>query len=218
MSIIGGETADLPELIRGFDLAGTCLAYVKKKNIVLGRKVTPGDVIIGLSSSGIHSNGYTLARRVVKDAGFSYTDPFPDGFYKGKTIGEVMLTPTRIYVKEILALLRKVSVHGLAHITGSGLRNLPRLKDTVKYVLDDPLEPQPIFRFLQKHGNVETKEMYQTFNMGMGFAVVVAAKDEKKTIDVLSKFSDAKVKRVGYIEKGKGVEVPSLDLLYKTHK
>ena len=218
MSIIGGETADLPELITGFDLAGTCLAYVKKDKIVLGKNVVVGDVIIGLSSSGIHSNGYTLARKVVTQAGFSYTARFPDDLYPGKTIGEVMLTPTRIYVKEIVELLKKVKVHGLSHITGSGLRNLPRLKDTVKYVLDDPFEPQPIFTFLQKHGNIDTMEMYQTFNMGMGFAVVVAKKDEKKTIDILSKFSDAKIKRVGYIGKGKGVEVPSLNLLFQSHK
>ncbi|MFH1102035.1 MAG: phosphoribosylformylglycinamidine cyclo-ligase [Methanobacteriota archaeon] len=218
MSIIGGETADLPELIKGFDLAGTCLAYVKKNKIIIGRKVAPGDVIIGLSSSGIHSNGYTLARKVVEDSGFLYTDQFPDDLYPGKTIGDVMLTPTRIYVKEIIMLLKKIQVHGLAHITGSGLRNLPRLKDTVKYVIDDSLEPQPIFVFLQKHGNIETQEMYQTFNMGMGFAVIVAKKDEQKTIQLLRKYSTAEVKRVGCIKTGKGVEVPPLGITYTTHK
>jgi phosphoribosylformylglycinamidine cyclo-ligase len=218
MSIIGGEIADLPELINGFDLAGTCLAYVKKDKIILGHAVAPGDVIIGLSSSGIHSNGYTLVRRVVEQARLLYTDKFVGGLYPAESIGEVLLTPTRIYVKEILELLKKVKVHGLAHITGSGLRNLPRLKDTVKYVLDDPLEPQPIFKFLQKEGNIEDLEMYQTFNMGMGFAVVVAAKDEKETIRILTKYSDAVVKRVGRITKGKGVEVPSLNIFYKTHK
>ena len=148
ISIVGGETADLPELINGFDLAGTCLAYVKKDRIILGDIIQPGDVIIGLSSSGIHSNGYTLARRVVEEAEFSYKDEFPDDLYPGKTIGEVMLTPTRIYVKEIIELFKKIDVHGLAHITGSGLWNIPRLKEKVKYVIEDPLEPQPIFTFL----------------------------------------------------------------------
>jgi phosphoribosylformylglycinamidine cyclo-ligase len=214
ISIVGGETADLPELIKGFDLAGTCLAYVKKDQIILGEKIRVGDVIIGLSSSGIHSNGYTLARKVVEQAGFSYTDKFPDGLYSGKTIGGVMLTPTRIYVKEILELFKKVDVHGLAHITGSGLWNIPRLKETVKYVIEKPLVPQPIFRFLQKYGNIDDREMYQTFNMGMGMAVVVAQKDAEKSVRILKKYSDASVSVVGSVQKGSGVEVPSLRLTY----
>ena len=214
ISIVGGETADLPELINGFDLAGTCLAYVEKKRIILGEKIFPGDVIIGMSSSGIHSNGYTLARKVVEMAGFKYTDKFPDGLYSGKKIGEVMLTPTKIYVKEIVELLKKVDVHGLAHITGSGLRNLPRLKENVKYVIAKPLEPQPIFKFIQKYGNIDDKEMYHTFNMGMGFAVIVSKNDANKTLEVLKKHSDATVKVVGTIKKGSGVEVPCLGIKY----
>jgi phosphoribosylformylglycinamidine cyclo-ligase len=214
MSIIGGETADLPELIKGFDLAGTCLAYVKKNQIILGEKIRVGDAIIGLSSSGIHSNGYTLARKVVEQAGFSYTEKFPDGLYPGKTIGGVMLTPTRIYVKEILELFKKIDVHGLAHITGSGLWNIPRLKEKVKYVIEKPLVPQPIFRFLQKYGNIDDREMYQTFNMGMGMAVVVAQKDAEKSVGILKKYSDASVSVIGCVQKGSGVEVPSLRLTY----
>ncbi|DAC72011.1 MAG TPA: phosphoribosylformylglycinamidine cyclo-ligase [Thermoplasmata archaeon] len=214
ISIVGGETADLSELINGFDLAGTCLAYVKKDRIILGDAIQPGDAIIGLSSSGIHSNGYTLARRVVEEAELSYTDRFPDGLYPGKTIGEIMLTPTRIYVKEIIELFKKISVHGLAHITGSGLWNIPRLKEKVKYVIEDPLEPQPIFSFLQQYGNIEDYEMYQIFNMGMGLAVIVAEKDVKETIRILQNHSDASVKLVGSVKKGTGVEVPRLKLHY----
>ncbi|MCX6667385.1 MAG: phosphoribosylformylglycinamidine cyclo-ligase [Euryarchaeota archaeon] len=214
ISIVGGETADLPELINGFDLAGTCLAYVKKDRIILGDKILPGNIIIGLSSSGIHSNGYTLARKVVEKAGFSYKDKFPDGLYPGKSIGEVMLVPTRIYVKEIIELFKKVDVRGLAHITGSGLWNLPRLKESVKFVIDDPIKPQPIFTFLQKYGNIDDREMYQTFNMGMGLAVVVAEKDANETINILKKYSDATVKVAGEIKKGRGVEVPKLGLTY----
>ena len=215
ISIVGGETADLPELINGFDLAGTCLAYVKKNRIILGDRVQPGDVIIGLSSSGIHSNGYTLARRVVDEAEFSFKDRFPDGLYPGKTIGEIMLTPTRIYVKEILKLFKKIDVHGCAHITGSGLWNIPRLKEKVRYVLDDPLEPQPIFSFLKDHGNIDDYEMYQIFNMGMGFAVIVSADAGMETIEILQKYSDATVKRVGFVKKGSGVSVPHLKLHYR---
>jgi phosphoribosylformylglycinamidine cyclo-ligase len=215
ISIIGGETADLPELINGFDLAGTCLAYVEKNKIILGDKILPGDAIIGLSSSGIHSNGYTLARRVIEQAEFSYTDEFPDGLYPKKTIGEIMLTPTRIYVKEIIQLFKKIDVHGLTHITGSGLWNISRLKENVKYVVDDPFEPQPIFTFLQDFGNIDNYEMYQIFNMGMGFAVIIANEDVEETIKILQNYSEATVKHVGSIKKGTGVEVSHLRLLYR---
>jgi len=213
ISIIGGETASLPEIINGFDLAGTCLAYVKKSDIVTGEDIAPGDVIIGLASSGIHSNGYTLARKVVQHADLFYTDKFSDGLYPGNTIGDVLLTPTQIYVKEIVELLKKVKVHGLAHITGGGLRNLPRLNKNVKFKIDDPFEPQPIFKFLQQRGNIDDKEMYQTFNMGMGFVVIVAEKDVKESISILKK-SSVDVKIVGRIKKGTGVEVPKLGLIF----
>lgn len=214
ISIIGGETASLPEIINGFDLAGTCLAYVKKSNIVTGEKIAPGNIIIGLESSGIHSNGYTLVRKVIQHANLFYEDSFPDGYYKGKTIGKVLLTPTKIYVREIVELLKNIKVHGLAHITGGGLRNLPRLNKNVKFVITDPFEPQDIFKFIQKSGNIDDKEMYQTFNMGMGFAVVVDKKDADKVIKILKKYSDSNVKIVGKIEKGKGVEVPKLGLKF----
>ncbi|MBE3139240.1 MAG: phosphoribosylformylglycinamidine cyclo-ligase, partial [Thermoplasmata archaeon] len=158
---------------------------------------------------------YTLARKVVEEVGFSYTDKFPDGLYPGKTIGEVMLTPTRIYVKEIIELFKKIDVHGLAHITGSGLWNIPRLKENVKYVIEDPLKPQPIFAFLQKYGNIDDQEMYQIFNMGMGFAVIVAQEDADKTMRILKKHSDATIKLVGTVKKGTGVEVPRLGLTYR---
>jgi len=214
ISIIGGETASLPEIINGFDLAGTCLAYVKKKDIVTGEKIKPGDIIIGLSSSGVHSNGYTLARNVVKKSKISYNDKFPGDFYSGKTIGEVYLTPTQIYVKEVVELLKNVKVHGLAHITGGGLRNLPRLNKDVKFLIDDPLKPQPVFKFIQKYGNIDDKEMYQAFNMGMGFSVIVAEKDVNQSIKILKKFSESKVKIVGKVVKGSGVELPKLSLKY----
>ena len=214
ISIIGGETASLPELINGFDLAGTCLAYVKKDKIILGNGIKPGDSIIGLASSGIHSNGYTLARKVLEKGKITYEDTFSKGLYPGKTIGEVLLTPTRIYVKEILALLNEIDVRGLAHITGGGLRNLKRLNDSVKYSITDPLEPHPIFSFLQEVGSVDDREMYQTFNMGMGFAVIVSPDDQKEALTILKRHSDAAVKVVGTVEKGTGVELCPLNLVY----
>ncbi len=169
MTIVGGETATLPDIVRGFDLAGTCLGMVKKNRIITGERIEIGDAIIGLPSTGVHSNGYSLARRIIKDAGHSYTNPFP--YDTGTTIGDELLTPTKIYM-EILDAAARFDIHGLAHITGSGLMKLHRI---TKYGFDmtDPLEPQPIFKFLQEEGNVEDVEMYKTFNMGMGFAVVL---------------------------------------------
>jgi phosphoribosylformylglycinamidine cyclo-ligase len=215
ISIIGGETASLPEIINGFDLAGTCLAYVKKDGIITGETITPGDLIIGLRSSGLHSNGYTLVRKVIENAQLTYHDSFPKGPLEGHTIGEILLTPTTIYVKEILKVLETVQVHGLAHITGSGLRNLLRLKNDVKFVIEDPFKPHPVFSFLQNLGAIDDKEMYQTFNMGMGFALIIHKDDLEETMQVLEKVSSSEVKVVGRIEKGKGVDVPSLHLHYE---
>jgi phosphoribosylformylglycinamidine cyclo-ligase len=215
ISIISGETASLPEIINGFDLAGTCLAYVEKEKIVTGEKIKPGDVIIGLSSSGIHSNGYTLARKVLLKNGFSYHDKFPDGLYPGKKIGDVYLIPTRIYVKEVVELLKNVNIHGVAHITGSGLRKIQRINNNVKFVINDPFQPQPVFRFLQKYGNINNKEMYRTFNMGMGLVVIVSKNDVNKALKILKKNSEADVKIVGKVEKGRGVEHKKLGLKYK---
>ncbi|MFH1013326.1 MAG: phosphoribosylformylglycinamidine cyclo-ligase [Thermoplasmatota archaeon] len=214
VSLIGGETASLPELINGFDLAGTCLGYAKKDKIVLGDAIEPGDVMIGLESTGIHSNGFSLVRKVMEQSSYSYHDEFPGNMYPHKSIGEVLLTPTQIYVKEILALLSKVSVHGLAHITGSGLRNLPRLKSSIKFVITDPIKPQPVFTFIQNEGSIDNYEMYKTFNMGMGFCIVVNKNDVNDAMDVLKKHSSVKMKVVGEIQKGSGVEVPSLKLKY----
>ena len=214
ISIIGGETASLPEIINGFDLAGTCLAYVKKDDIITGEEIEPGDKIIGLSSSGLHSNGFTLVRKVIKDSNLAYKDKFPDNVYPGKTIGEILLIPTQIYVKETVELLKNIKVHGLAHITGGGLRNLPRLNKNVKFVIDNPFEPKPLFKFLQKYGCIDNYEMYKTFNMGMGLAIIVSKKDSKKAINILKKHTKSEVKIVGKIEKGKGVEFKQLDLQY----
>lgn len=214
VSIIGGETASLPEIINGFDLAGTALSYVEKNKIITGEHISPGDAIIGLSSSGIHSNGYTLVRNIIDQSSYDYTDYFPDKYYENHTIGNVLLTPTAIYVKEVLSLLKKVNVHGLAHITGGGLRNFNRLNDTVQYVIDNPLKPQDIFSFLQKTGNVDDREMYQTFNMGMGFAIIVPESNKDEAIQILKKNSTYKVQQVGTIKKGSGVSLPPKNLTY----
>jgi len=213
ISIVGGETASLPEIINGFDLAGTCLAYVKKEDIVTGKKISSGDIIIGLRSSGLHSNGFTLARKVIEKSKLSYKSKFPDNLYKKRTIGEILLTPTQIYVKEIIELLKQKKVKGLAHITGGGLKNLPRINNNVKFVINEPFKPQPVFEFLKKYGNIDEKEMYQTFNMGMGFVIIVSKNDVEETLKILKEYTKSDVKIVGKVEKGKGVELHTSKVL-----
>ncbi len=198
ITLVGGETATLPDLIRGWDLVGTAVGVVEKDKIVTGERIQAGDVIFGIPSSGIHSNGLTLARKVIESGGYDYTDEFEGG----KTIGEELLTPTRIYV-EVLDVLKKCEIHGLAHITGGGLLNLKRLKN-LKFVIEKPLKPQKIFRFIQELGNVDDDEMYRTFNMGMGFAIVIP-EDEVENVKC---FVDGRV--VGYVEEGEGVFVEDL--------
>ncbi len=180
MTIVGGETASLPEIIKGFDLAGTAIGVVDKDKVLTGEKIRIGDVLVGVPSDGLHSNGYTLARRIVAESKYTYFDQMPGG---KKTIGEELLTPTRIYA-EIMELVKKCDVHGLAHITGSGLLKLHRITD-FGFEITDPLEPQPIFRFLQEQGGVEDAEMYRTFNMGMGFVVVVPGADAKNACRIM---------------------------------
>jgi phosphoribosylformylglycinamidine cyclo-ligase len=184
MTIVGGETASLPEIIKGFDLAGTAIGVVDKDKIVTGEKIQVGDVLVGVPSDGLHSNGYTLARRIIEPSAYTYHDQMPDS---DKTIGEELLTPTRIYF-EILELVKKCDVHGLAHITGSGLLKLHRITG-FGFEINDPLEPQPIFGFLQKLGDVDDIEMYRTFNMGMGFVVVVQEEEASQACKLMGKGS-----------------------------
>ncbi|WP_135603882.1 phosphoribosylformylglycinamidine cyclo-ligase [Methanococcoides sp. NM1] len=180
MTIVGGETATLPEIINGFDLAGTCLGMVKKDEIITGEKVQLGDVLVGIPSSGVHSNGYTLVRNIVDRSEHSYHDKFP--YNPETTIGDELLIPTRIYM-EVLDVIKKCDVHGLAHITGSGLLKLKRVTD-LGFDFTDPIEPSDIFKFLQEEGNVDELEMYRTFNMGMGFLIVLPEEDAKKAAEM----------------------------------
>jgi len=199
ITLAGGETATLPDMIKGFDLAGTAIGFVEKDKIITGEAIQPGDVIYGIPSSGIHSNGLTLVRKVIEKAGLNYTDKFGN-----RTIGEEILEPTRIYI-EILSILKEFEVHGIAHITGGGLLNLQRLKK-VKYVITDPLPAQKIFSFIQELGNVDEDEMYRTFNMGMGLALILP---EDEAVDVKKKVEG---KIVGHVEDGEGVFLKDLRL------
>ncbi len=207
MDIVGGEIAVLPELMKEIDLSGSCLGMVRKERIIDGSKVAAGDVVVGLSSSGIHSNGLTLARKILEAKHISYDQEF-EGL--GKSIGMELLTPTEIYVRRILALLEKVEVKGMVDITGGGLRNFLRLKKGVAVVIDDPLPPQKIFEVLQELGSVSDREMYQTFNMGMGFALICSPQEGENAASALGE--GAKI--VGHVEVGEGVSLPSLNLSY----
>lgn len=206
--IVGGETATLPEIIRGFDLAGTCVAVVERD---MPKDIHPGDVIVGLRSSGLHSNGYTLARRVFTENGYDYHDLLPGS---QETVGDALLVPTCIYVREILALWDVIELKGIAPVTGGGLRNLKRLSSHVCFSIDDPFEPQHIFAVIQDVGNIADHEMYQTFNMGMGLALVVDEADVNTTLDVLAQHSAMEAKVVGHVEEGSGVQMSHLQLRY----
>lgn len=166
----------------------------------VAQKIVPGDIIIGLRSSGLHSNGYTLARKVFTENGYSYHDTIPE--LDGK-IGDILLVPTQIYVKEILELMNHIDVKGIAHITGSGLRKMKRMSHEVCFSLDEPFEPQKIFKVMQELGNITDEEMYQTFNMGMGMAIVVDEKDTDDAISILKKHSEVDIKVVGSVKEGR---------------
>jgi phosphoribosylformylglycinamidine cyclo-ligase len=176
VEIPGGELAVLPELIRGhpsphgFDLCASCFGTVALDKIVTGADVAPGDALIGLPSSGIHSNGYTLARRAL--ASLDYADTPAE--LEGATVADALLEPTIIYVRAALDLLRSaIPVHGLAHITGGGLTNLLRLNKGVGFAVTDPLPVPGIFALIQRLGEVSEREMWDVFNMGCGFVCVV---------------------------------------------
>jgi len=168
MELVGGETAVMPDVIRGLDLAGTCAGLAAKEAVFDGA-AEPGDALVGWRSSGIHSNGLTLAREAATRE-HAYTDPCPfDGY---ETVGEALLEPTRIYT-DLLDPMRDHGVRGAAHVTGGGWTNLTRLGAN-RYVVDDAFEPQPVFEFVvQSEGSVSDEEMHRTFNMGTGFVAAV---------------------------------------------
>jgi phosphoribosylformylglycinamidine cyclo-ligase len=200
INIVGGETATLKGLVSGLDLAGTCLGLQKKEKVITGEAITPGDLIVGVPSNGIHSNGLTLARRVVEEYA-SYDERLPGG----KTLGEELLTPTRIY-HEVLRAAEACTVHGMCHITGGGLLNLLRLSD-FGFSITEPLEVPAIFSWLQKTGGIADTEMYRTFNMGMGYAFVAPA----ESVDCIrSVLPDARV--VGEVTDLPGVRLKEIEI------
>lgn len=184
-SLVGGETAEMPGMYEGedYDLAGFCVGIVEKSKILDGKQVRPGDVLLGLASSGPHSNGYSLIRKIVDLAGADLQQDLD-----GRSLAEALLEPTRIYVKPLLKALREQPIHALAHITGGGLlENIPRvLPDGAKAVIDTGSWPVPsVFKWLQQNGNIDPTEMYRTFNCGVGMVVCVPAETAEATAQLL---------------------------------
>lgn len=202
-ALIGGETAEMPGMYSegDYDLAGFCVGVAEKENIVDGSKVKAGDAIIALASSGPHSNGYSLVRKVIEVSNASLDQACGE-----TTLGDALLAPTRIYASSILKVLKTIPLHALAHITGGGLlENIPRvLPENTQAILDEQsCKLPPVFEWLQKSGNIKMNEMYRTFNCGIGMAVIVAEEDAGSTIKA---FNDAgeKAWRLGEIAQSSG--------------
>ena len=185
-ALIGGETAEMPDMYPAgeYDLAGFAVGAVEKSKIIDGKSIIPGDVVLGLASSGAHSNGYSLIRRIVERAQPDLTADF-----HGRPFADALIAPTRIYVKPMLKLMESVTVKGMAHITGGGITgNVPRvLPDNVTAMLDKSAWTlPPLFQWLQREGNVADEEMHRVFNCGIGMVVVVAASDANRATELLT--------------------------------
>jgi phosphoribosylformylglycinamidine cyclo-ligase len=204
-ALIGGETAEMPGMYdpNEYDLAGFAVGLVEKAKIIDGKAIAAGDAVIGLASSGPHSNGFSLVRKVIAVSGEDLYEPFGDD----RTLGETLLAPTRIYVKPVLALLGKVPVKGLAHITGGGLtENIPRvLPENVCARLEARRWPRlAIFDWLQKRGHVTDAEMRRTFNCGIGMVIIVARADAAATLDALAALGSEAYEIGAIVERGAG--------------
>lgn len=216
-ALVGGETAELPGLYKGgdYDVAGFAVGAVEREGVITGEKIEAGDVVLGLASSGVHSNGYSLVRKIVKDGGHAYNASAP--FEKDVSLGEVLLRPTRIYVKPLLALARSLAVKGMAHITGGGLlENVPRvLPQGMGVTVDVASWAVPkVFPWLAREANLSAQNMLRTFNCGIGMVVIVAAADVAATQQLLRDQGEASFV-IGTVEaRGKDEEPMRFDGLH----
>ncbi|MGI0070880.1 MAG: phosphoribosylformylglycinamidine cyclo-ligase [Thermoplasmata archaeon] len=211
-SLLGGETAVVSSIVRGIDLGGTALGFFPRGRApVTGARIRPRDVVLGIPSSGFHANGFTLLRKVLADASVDLAQPRPGA---RAPLGTELLTPTRIYTEAADALSSRTETHGLSHLTGGGVRNLVRLRRGVEFVLDRWPEPPPIFSWLQRLGGISDDEMYQTFNMGIGFALVVAPEHLAETRRRLARAGAPDAVAIGRVDRGSGVRLPALGLRY----
>ena len=215
VAVVGGETAILPDLLaegeKTFDLAGAAVGLVEKSKLVTGERIKEGDVVIGVGSSGIHSNGLTLARKLLltKYTLHEAVEPLE------RSLGEELLEPTLIYVKPVLEILRRgIYVSGLAHITGGAFSKMSRLTKGLNlgFNLDDLPEPQPIFKLIQKEGNLPDEEMYRTFNMGVGYCVVTGSQYADEIVKIFKRFG-FRADTIGKVVRSRGVRVKGVKII-----
>ena len=204
-ALVGGETAEMPGMYENgeYDIAGYTTGVVEKAKLIDGTKVKVGDVLIGISSSGVHSNGYSLVRKIVKDAQLDLHRVYPE-LDAQKTLGEVLLTPTKIYVKPMLDVIRQLDVHGVAHITGGGFdENIPRIFQEGQGfdIQEGSWEILPVFRFLESKGNIPHREMFNIFNMGIGMVFAIDAAEAEEAIRILAKWGE-KAQIIGRVQAG----------------
>ncbi len=208
-ALVGGETAEMPGMYSDgeYDIAGYTTGVVEKSRLIDGSKVKTGDVLVGIASTGVHSNGFSLVRKIVADAGLPLDLKVEE--FGGRTLGETLLTPTRIYVKQVLDVIRNCDVHGVAHITGGGFdENIPRIlhKGQGIEIEEGSWEILPVFRMLEKWGGVPHREMFNIFNMGIGMVLAVDESEAQKAIDILASHGE-KASVIGKIVDGEGVRI-----------
>ena len=206
-ALVGGETAEMPGMYSedDYDIAGFTVGVVEKENLIDCSKVEPGDVLVGIASSGVHSNGFSLVRKIVYDNHLDLHKKYEET--GDKTLGELLLTPTKIYVKPVLEILKNADVHGIAHITGGGFdENIPRIlpEGCGVEIREGSWEIPAVFSLLEKYGNVPHREMFNIFNMGIGMVLAVNAKDVSTVIKILTEWGE-KASVIGKVVKGEKV-------------
>ena len=213
-ALIGGETAEMPGMYPAgeYDLAGFAVGVAEKSQLIDGKSIVPGDVVLGLASSGAHSNGYSLVRKIIERSKPDMNAPFDEVDGKVRTLADVVMAPTRIYVKQVLATMEKVTIKGMAHITGGGLlENVPRVlpENTVAEIQKSAWPRPKLFDWMQQEGNVAEKEMHRTFNCGIGLVVIVAAADADAAMAELKAQGEA-VYNIGVIRARQGDEAQTV--------
>ena len=208
-ALVGGETAEMPGMYGDgeYDIAGYTTGVVEKSKLIDGSKVAVGDVLVGISSSGVHSNGFSLVRKIIADAHLSLDQSVPE--FGGRTLGETLLTPTKIYVRQVLDVIRNCDVHGICHVTGGGFdENLPRVLREGQgiEVEEGSWEILPVFRMLEKWGGVPHREMFNIFNLGIGMVIVLDAAEADKAVSILSAHGE-KAQVIGRVVEGAGVTI-----------
>ena len=208
-ALIGGETAEMPGMYEGgdYDIAGFTCGVVEKSQLIDGSKVKVGDVLVGIASSGVHSNGFSLVRKVVSDNNLDLNASYEE--LNGAKLGETLLTPTKIYVRQVLEVIRNCDVHGICHITGGGFdENIPRVLHEGQglEITEGTWEILPVFRLLEKYGNLPHREMFNIFNMGVGMVVVLDESEAEKAVEILTAAGE-KATVIGRVTDTEGVVI-----------